>query len=166
VSHAAWLTRQSLPRDAFELVLGSNGADPAVERDVADLLRPCDRVLIEHGANRSRLYDLGARAARGGFLFLTESHCHPEPDCLAELDRFLRTTGHVGACCRSVGHARRFHDHLDLLMFEEGFHVFTRAGDWRKVSVHGFTLRRPISLEVGGLPIFAVELLPAPSAAP
>jgi hypothetical protein len=37
-------------------------------------------------------------------------------------------------------------------MFEEGFEVFRRDGDWRKVNVHGFALSREAYLAVGGLP--------------
>ena len=150
-SIATW-QRQTIPRSDFEMIAVTRGEEPDVERQIADLLGPDDRILSEPGANRSRLYDLGARAARGEILLFTESHCFAAPNCLAELDRFLLTHPDAGVCCHSVGIASGFRDREDLAMFEEGFRLFVREGDWRKVNVHGFALRRQVYLEVGGLP--------------
>src|SRR5262249_36986240 len=78
---AALLRRQPWPRDDYQVLAVSDGAEPAVERAVLPLLGREDRLLREDGANRSRLYDVGARAAEGRFVFFTESHCLPEPSC-------------------------------------------------------------------------------------
>jgi predicted dehydrogenase/glycosyltransferase involved in cell wall biosynthesis len=146
-----WVNCQSLARGDYEVLVVSDGATPELEREIQSLLGPSDRLLREDKANRSRLYDLGARAASGEFLFFTESHCLPEPDCLLELDRFLAAHGVDGACCRSIGVAKRWLDRQDHEMFEEGFRLFRQGEDWRKVNVHGFALRRQRYLEVGGL---------------
>jgi hypothetical protein len=150
-SIAAWASRQTFPRGDYEVIVVSDGSQPRLEQMMERLLGQGDRLLREAGANRTRLYDLGARSAYGEFVFLTESHCLPDKDCLVELDLFFRQHSFDGCCCRSVGVALRFQDRLDLEMFDEGFDLFRRDGDWRKVNVHGFALRRRVYEEAGGL---------------
>lgn len=147
----AW-GRQTLPRDDYELLAVTDRSDPAVERAAVPLLGPGGRLVTEAGAGRSRLYDLGARSGRGRFVFLTESHCVPEPDCLAAMAAFLAAGEWAGACCRSVGVARGWRDRQDHALFDEGFDLYRREGDWRKVNVHGFALLRETYEAVGGLP--------------
>jgi hypothetical protein len=146
-----WTRRQTLPREAYEVIAVGDRTAPRLENAVARLLTPSDRLISLQGAPRTRLFDVGARAASGEFIFLTESHCLPEKDCLSRLEEFLRGQEYDGCCCRSVGDARSWRDRLDQQMFEEGFDVFSQEGDWRKVNVHGFAVRRRLYEDAGGL---------------
>src|SRR5262249_19569437 len=100
----------------------------------------------------AELYELAAREARGEFLILTESHCIPEPDFLEAMDRFLASSSWDGACCRSIPICPNALARMDHVTFEEGYQIFREEGDWRKVNVHGFAIRRQTYLDVGGMP--------------
>ena len=81
----------------------------------------------------------------------TEPHATAEPDCLAELADYLGRTACDGACLRSVGGDNRTtFAHLEERMFQEGFAEWSRPGDWRKVILRGFVLRRDVYHAVGG----------------
>jgi glycosyltransferase involved in cell wall biosynthesis len=142
---------QTYPRERFEVIVMTNGSEPALEQRVEALLGPEDRMIRHETTNLPLLYNLGARQARGRLLFLTESHCIIEPDCLEELVNFLATHDYDGAGCRSLsitpanGWARmeeRFH--------EAYLRTFSRPGDWRKTLWRGFAICRDIYLEAGG----------------
>ena len=141
---AGW-REQRYPRRRYEVLGVCDDAQPRAPRE------GLDHILRELGAHRCKLYDLGARAARGQFVLLTESHCLPEPDLLAELDGYLQKTSYDGACCQSEPIC---HDNLarvDHRLFDEGFRVFRQEGDWRKINVHGVAIRREAYLHAGGL---------------
>lgn len=141
-----WRT-QRFPRDQFEVLLLSQRADAANDQGRA----LSDRFLCAEGGNLSKVYDVGARGARGEFLVFTESHCVPEPDFLEQLDLHLRSTGQVGACCRIIPVCDNALARVDALLTEEGYAVFRQEGDWRKFNVQAVALSRRAYLAVGGL---------------
>lgn len=146
-----WLTQERFADEGYELVLLDAGTVPVLREELRSLLRPHDRIVGEPGSGRSTLYDHGARKARAEFVIFTESHCVPEPECLRELDRYLRMHSIDGACLRSTPVCHDAMANVDARLFESGFREFRREGDWRKVNVHGFALRRESYLRSGGL---------------
>ena len=146
-----WLQQERIAPEGFELLLLDDGTRGALGAQLQPSLRRQDRVLRAPGVSRSGLYDAGAKASRGDFLLLSESHCVPEPDLLVELDDYLRTHDYDGACCRSIPVAYNNFARADAVLFEDGFRQFRRPGDWRKVNVHAFALRRDLYHLVGGL---------------
>jgi predicted dehydrogenase/GT2 family glycosyltransferase len=142
---------QTYPRDRFEVIVVTDGTDPALESRVKALLGPQDRMISHATTNESLLYDLGARQARGKLLFITEPHCIAEPECLDELVKFFATHDYDGACCRSVGICPNVMARMKERYFEEGFAHFSRPGDWRKVLWRGFAIHRDVYLREGGL---------------
>src|SRR5262245_51993173 len=140
---AAW-TRQTFPADRFELIVVADDATP-LDPALTGLLRPQDRVLRGRFTSIAHQFDAGLRAGSGEYLFLTESHCMPAPDCLEAMDRFLAANPHLaGACCESVPAWETAYQRIDAMTFEEGFRHFIRNNDWRKLSVHGMALRRDL----------------------
>ena len=98
---AAW-TQQTLPSDRFEIVVVADNRVP-FDSESRSRLRPHDKVIRADFANLAHQFDAGVRAGSGEYLFLTESHCIPAPDCLEAMDRWLAAnTGVAGACCESV----------------------------------------------------------------
>jgi hypothetical protein len=145
-----WWRQESFPAANYELLLLNDGTRDELAAQFAPRLRRQDRVLREAGAVRPNLYDLGARAARGEFLVLTESHCVPEPDFLRELERFFRHYDYDGACGRSIPVCYNNLAHADAAAFESGYRQFLADDDWRKVNIHAFALRRECYERVGG----------------
>ena len=147
---AAW-TRQTMPADRFELIVVADAA-AAIDPHLQSLLRPQDRVLRGTYTGISQQFDAGVRAGRGEYLFLTESHCMPNRDCLEKIDRYLIAhPERAGACCESVPAWNNAYQRIDATTFEEGFRHFVQNDDWRKLSVHGMALRRDVYLALGGL---------------
>lgn len=93
---------QTYPRERFEVLVMTNGTEPALEKRVEALLGLEDRMIRHETTNLPLLYNLGARQAGGRLLFLTESHCIVEPECLEELVAFLAAYEYDGASCQSL----------------------------------------------------------------
>jgi hypothetical protein len=145
-----WSTGQTLARERYELVCLAPGSDPVLEAGVRPLLAAGDRWIAHDSVNMYELFNAGASAARGRFVFLTEAHCVPEPDCLAEMIEFLDSTGRPGARGRSIGVARGALGRLEQIVFEEDLRVEEEEGHWRKVLVHCLAIDRQVFLKAGG----------------
>lgn len=148
----AWTRGQTFPRDAFEVIVVSNGSEDALDAVTLPLLAPGDRLVHEVSTNRCKVQDRGAREARGQWLLFTESHVIPEPQFLTEMEHYLSRHDYVGACCRSIGVAENFLARARQELFEMEYQKFCQEGHWHKVIIHGFALRRDVYLEAGGLP--------------
>jgi predicted dehydrogenase len=145
----SWV-EQDLAPDRYELLIGSDAADPALDDRIRPALRPDDRLLVLPGAHEIELYDWGARAARGRILLFSEPHCTGEPACLSELLAFLAARDYSGACLRSTGLSPNGFARLEEELYEEGFSEWSREGDWRKVILRGFALYRDVYAVEGG----------------
>jgi predicted dehydrogenase/glycosyltransferase involved in cell wall biosynthesis len=146
----SWIAEQTFGGDRYEVILVDDGADSPLAERLRGLLRPHDRLLRVRARNELEMYHRGAEAARGRFLLFTESHCTAEPECLAELSAYLARTDVAGACLRSVSGDQPPMARLEDRMFKESFRTWSQPGDWRKVIMRGFALRRDVYREVGG----------------
>jgi len=144
-----WSSAQDLPRDRYEVIVLSNGSEP-LESRLNALFGPGDRLILHQTDNVMQLYDIGARAARGRWLLFTEAHCLAEPGCLAELVKYLDNSGYDGACLRSTPGCSTALARMEDRLFNEGFAVWSRPEDWRKVIVRGFAVARQVYLDDGG----------------
>ena len=149
----SWARAQDLPRESYEVIAVASGGEREVERLIQPLLGDQDRVLEFPASQELALHDHGARAARGRWLLFTEAHTVAEPDCLSSLLRYLSAneSRYAGACIRS------FSDGSDNPVarceqrwYADGFSEWSLEGDWRKVTIRGFAIRRDVYLEVGG----------------
>ena len=149
----SWARSQELSRKRYEVIAVSNAREPEVDERVRALLCSQDRVLNASASQELALHDHGARAARGRWLLFTEAHTVAEPDCLSSLLAYLSANEgrYAGACIRSFGTgtdnpvAR-----CEERWYGDGFREWSREGDWRKVTIRGFAIRREAYLEVGG----------------
>ncbi len=141
---------QTYPRDRYEVIVVSDGTDLALESQVKAVLGPHDRLICHATLNFYSLYNFGARHAAGTLLFVTESHCVVEPQCLEQLMTFFATHEYDGACCRVVPISRNGLARMQGRLFDEGFRVWSQPGDWRKVNIRGFAIYRDLYLRVGG----------------
>jgi hypothetical protein len=149
----SWAQRQDLARERYEVIAVSNGADPAVDQLVEPLLGPADRLLRVSGSQELELHDRGGRAAGGRWLLFTEAHTVAEPDCLSSLVAYLSAneSRYSGACIRSFGTgSANAVARCEQRWYADGFEEWSREGDWRKVTIRGFAIRRDDYLEAGG----------------
>lgn len=134
------------------LVVGS-GRETDVEREIRPLLTPHDRLLRQESSRELELHDHGARAARGRWVLFTEGHCVAEPGCLVSLLEYLseHESTYAGACIRSTdGGSDNRIARCERRWYDDGFAEWSREGDWRKVTIRGFAIRRDVYLDAGG----------------
>jgi GT2 family glycosyltransferase len=149
----SWARGQDLARERYELIAVSNGGDPEAEELVESLIGPEDRLLRVSGHQELELHDQGAREARGRWLLFTEAHTVAEPDCLSSLLAYLSANEHryAGACIRSFGDGSANPvARCEQRWYADGFKEWSREGDWRKVTIRGFAIRRDAYLDAGG----------------
>ena len=149
----SWARRQELPRERYEVIVVGSGA----EREIEDLVRPLltehDRLLRHGSSEELELHDHGARAARGHWLLFTEAHTVAEPTCLSSLLEYLseHESRLAGACIRSTPDGSSHPvAKCEQRWYAEGFDQWSREGDWRKVTIRGFAIRRDAYLDAGG----------------
>lgn len=147
----SWACEQTLPRHRYEVIAISDGSDPELDAQIAPLLAPHDRLILAPAGNEIRLWDVGARAARGRWLFFTEAHCLGDPSCLEEMLTYVETTGFVGASARSRGVGDSYLARMETRMFQEVAAIRNAPGHWGKIFIRGTALSRRAYLESGGI---------------
>ncbi len=149
----SWARGQDMTRDRYEVIVVGSGAEPEAEDQVRPLLTDADRLLRLKSSQELELHDHGAREAHGRWILFTEGHTVAEPDCLSALLAYLNDNDatYAGACIRSLSDGSS--DPIakcERRWYAEGFEEWSTEGDWRKVTIRGFAIRRDIYLEVGG----------------
>jgi Glycosyl transferase family 2 len=150
-SFRAWRD-QTVDPATYEIIVLAPGEDADMEDAVRPLLREEDSWIARPGRDEYELFDIGADAARGEYLFLTEAHCVPEPDCLEAMFEELERTGAPGVRGESVPDVRGPLGELELEMFDEAQKREEDPEHWRKVLIHSLAMRRDVFLEAGGTP--------------
>ncbi len=148
----AWVRDQRVDRERYELIVLAPGLDPALEARVRPLLSRHDRWIAHDDPDEYELFNLGARIARGRWLFLTEAHCVPEPTCLSGMLAHLDETGEAGARGRSIGVGIGPLGRLEKSAYAEFLAEGEADDHWCKVLIHSMALARGVYLEAGGFP--------------
>ena len=146
----AWIGQRG-DAESFELIALAPGEDPVLERQVRPLLRGHDRWIVAPGKDEYELFNLGAEEGAGDFVFVTEAHCVPDPDCLEAMLEELERTGAPGVRGNSVPEAQGDLGKLERDAFEDALKVEEDPDHWRKVLIHSLAIRRSLYLEAGGL---------------
>lgn len=149
-SISSWAQRQTYPRHRYEVIVVTNGKNPAMEEEVRGLLQSHDSLLRCSSANEYDLFDLGARQAKGRYLFFSESHCLGDDACLSELSQFLSGTDMAGAVCNASGMWQAYAGELATRLHEEDIGTWYVDGDTHWLWLAGAAIRREIYLELGG----------------
>ena len=147
----AWAGQRSDTGD-YELVVIALGEDRELEREVRPLLRRGDRWVELPGGDEYEAFQRGAEVARGEYVLVTEAHCIPEPDCLAEMLAELERSGAPGVRGESVPVAVGAMGEIERDEFADALDVEREPGHWRKVLIHDTAIRRDLYRECGGLP--------------
>jgi glycosyltransferase involved in cell wall biosynthesis len=142
--------RQDVPSDTYEVIVVTDGEEPALERSVRPLLRRGDQLVPGSTRNGAALATQGARLARGRILLFTEGHCELARDTVRELVAFFDTGEHDAACLSYAGRSRNAFGRMEQRQFDEWFAGWRQPGDWRKVLFRGFGVLRRVYREVGG----------------
>ena len=145
-----WVEGQTLARERYEIVIAAPGVDPELETAVREVLGARD-VFVEHRTtNEPELFNAAARASSGRYLFFTEAHCVPEPDCLEQMLDHLGATEAVGARGRSLGFAEGRFGELERIVYEGDMAPCETPDHWLKVLIHSLAIRRDAYLDTGG----------------
>jgi hypothetical protein len=149
----SWARGQTLPRDRYEVIVVGSGGESEVEEITRPLLTAGDRLLRFESSQELELHDHGAQEARGRWLLFTEAHTVAEPNCLQALLAYLseHELRYAGACIRSLpdGSSNPIST-CERRWYADGFAEWSREGDWRKVTIRGFAIRRGAYLDSGG----------------
>ena len=141
---------QTLDRTAFEIILVVPPDFPQRDK-LAELASATTRLEYADVAHDIALCAVGARIARGKFLFFTESHCWPEPDVL---DVCLAAFGQqdvAGFSCSSVPVCHNRLSIAEADMYEADIAYGMNSHPWRKVLDQCFVTRREAYEACGGL---------------
>jgi hypothetical protein len=110
-------------------------------------------------------YDIGARQAKGRYLFFTEPHCIAEPETVSEMIQYINTRSFDGFCARTRPLCTSSIAKMVSRIFEELFIEWSQEDHWSKVYLRGFGIRQRIYVDIGGFQYryrrFAESLLAA-----
>jgi hypothetical protein len=161
-----WTHGQTLDRDRYQLVLVSDGADAAGDQRIAELLQSHDRFLTSPDAGLMDLWDEGVREADSDWLLLTENHVEALPDTLERAVEGIVETPGLDAASIEHGHiAPTPTGELGVDWFDQVYGEWYSPGNWRRLNLAGYVIRRDVYDGVGGLDdrysLFAAPLLSA-----
>jgi hypothetical protein len=142
---------QTLDKTAYEIILV---VPPDFSRrgELGELAGAAVRLEFADCAHDIGLAAIGAARARGKYLFLTESHCWPEPDVL-ELCRqaFIDHSDWAAFSCKSVRISHNRLSEAEADMYQSDIDFGMKEHPWRKVLDQCFVTRRDVYEECGGL---------------
>ena len=150
------LARQTLPCDAFEVIISIDGSDDGTREMVETFSAPYSLTSIwQPNSGRARARNVGIRVARGEVLLFFDDDMEPAPDCLQQHERAhangsrVAVIGAVPIRCDAGDPpvadyiAAKFQQHLDRLA--QPNHHFALRDFY---SGH-FSVRREILNEIG-----------------
>jgi Glycosyl transferase family 2 len=146
----AWCEAQQYPADQYELIVVSDGTNPALEATVRSHLRPLDSLITKTQANLPELTNFGAQNASSELLLITESHCIPDPACLAHITDYFSHHPVDVACCSSDGINTNLLAQMEQKIFDLDFEKRSRLDAWNKITVRGFAIKRSVYLDAKG----------------
>ncbi|MGE3806733.1 MAG: glycosyltransferase family 2 protein [Gemmataceae bacterium] len=148
---SSFCTGQTLPRELYEVIVVSDGADEERDQHLRAVLGPGDRFVVHPGANRAQMCNIGVANARTELIFSTESHCLAHPRCLEEIMKYLARHEVDAASVASYDGCVNSFARVEARRFNELKEVWDRPDDWRKIMIRGFAIPRKLWQEMGGL---------------
>jgi hypothetical protein len=157
-----WTHGQTLERDRYQLVLVSDGEDPAGDRMIAELLQPQDDLTTLPGAGVVDLWHEGVRRSECEWLLISENHVEADPETLERALAGIREEPELDAA--SIEHAHLIPTPIGELgarWFDEVYDEWYSPGAWRRLNLAGYVIRREAYESAGGL-VTSVGLFAAP----
>ena len=161
-----WTHGQTLAREHYRVVVGSDATASSQEREVAALLAPNDEMFCVPHAVDAELWNAGASRAGTQWLVFTEGHCLAHPGCLEAVARWIAANPNA-----EVGNFTIDHDDdkplakLNRRWFGMIEAQWNAPGQWPRVHRSGFAIRTDVFRKVGGFEgdysQFAPQLLSA-----
>lgn len=146
----SWANQQSLPRHLYEVLVISDDSDRKLDQRLRNALQPGDRLIVESGADRARMINIGSEEGRGELLFFTESHCAGNPRCLEKILEYLRDHDVDAACVSSQDGCLSTFAKVEGERFNQLFEEWSKPDSWRKVMIRGFLIPKSLYWQVGG----------------
>ncbi|MBA2115173.1 glycosyltransferase family 2 protein [Bremerella alba] len=132
----------------FEVIVPTEAASSSEVAWLVDRF-PQVRWIHRPGLKVNALYNVGAAAARGEYLYISESHCVPRSDCLQQIFDFVQQSGLPAACSASDGINANYVAEGEQRIFEEDFHRWMEAKKC-KIAIRGTLIERALWEQVGG----------------
>ena len=149
----SWIHAQQGDPARFEVIVLLDETVQAFAPALRHICRSQDIICSVKTLNVMEQYDLGAKQARGRYLFFTEPHCLVESDAVTEIVRYFETHTEEGCFADSIAICRtQLASFETKLMFEAGVQERGGDADWLKVRLRGFGLQRTTYVEIGGWP--------------
>lgn len=155
VSHfRSWTQKQSCLDNRFEVIVVSDGKDPAIEHEIQSVLRPHDSFLRDDSPNASPIDRIqkGIGIAKGRLLLLTEDHTIAHRTCVEKVLEFIENGVHAVGFLRSDYTARNVIGHMEERLFQQFVPVNDSLPTWKRVQLRGFAILRELFLDYGGFP--------------
>jgi len=146
----SWVKKQRCNPDDFEVILIIDDTTRQLEGAFRRMLRPHDQLIIHMADSYMEQYDVGARYAKGEFLFFAEPHCIAEPEAISEMLYYISSRSYDGFCARTTPICTNSIAQTFSRIFEERFEEWSREDHWSKVFMRGFGIRRSVYIGVGG----------------
>jgi hypothetical protein len=147
-----WSEGQTLARERYQLVIGSDGKEPETDRALAGLLAPHDHLEIAPGAGLIELWNKAVARADGEWLLFTENHCEADRECLERAVQGVRADPGLQAASIEHGHITSATvGELGARWFDEVYAEWFRPNEWRRLNLAGFLIRRQALRSTGGL---------------
>jgi len=139
---------QQILHISHEVIVTTDAASPSEIASLVDQF-PGVRWIYQPGVRINALYNVGAEAARGKYLYISESHCIPREDCLQQIFDFVQQSGLPAACSASDGINPNYVAEFEQRIFEEDFHRWMSAKKC-KIAIRGTLIERQLWNQVGG----------------
>ena len=152
----SWTETQTADPESFQLVLISNQETESLGHSLRQFLRPHDIVVdtglpqAEMGQGDMEEYVRGIESSESEWIFLTEPHCEVPADTVSELIRFFESSESAGFCTGCIDKIESPWGRMEALYSEEGFEAWREPGNWSKMIMRGFGIRRTAYEGAGG----------------
>jgi hypothetical protein len=146
----SWVDQPDFAAEKYEILVVSDGLCEELEERIRAILRPGDRIERRAPQKVLGLYHAGAQMANADLVLFTELHCVARHGCLKAVADYFATHDMHGACVRSEPGFLTPFAQAESMKFEQYFEEWSQPGDWRKVLVRGFAVKKSAYLKVGG----------------
>lgn len=153
----SWTHGQQAAPESFRIVIVSNNDTDHIAERISSQLRDQDIILHTRldsaalGQGDIDEYAKGIEATDSEWIFLTEPHCEAPANLVTEIRSYFATSEDAGFCSDCIDRFATPWGKMEGLYFGEGFREWKQPGNWAKMIVRGFGIRRTAYEGSGGL---------------